>query len=118
MKKLLIVPFVVLFAGFISCETYVIEPEEITEDVSFATDIEPILNACSFCHNSDPRGVEPDFTNPNLYNLLINGGYVDTDNPESSRLYAILAAGGGHTSSTPDNRNLILAWIQQGAENN
>jgi hypothetical protein len=96
---------------------------EITGDVSFSGDIIPIFEeSCSIsgCHNSN--GVSPDLSSERAYNSLTNGGYIDVNNPESSLLYEFVS--GKRTPVMPVSgvdptiAATILAWIQQGAQNN
>lgn len=97
--------------------------EEITEPVSFTSDIIPIFNnSCNLsgCHNTG--GTEPDLSASNAYNALQSGGYINTANPESSELY-LWMTGQRDTpmpvsGSNPEYNALVLAWIKQGAENN
>lgn len=114
--------FIVL-AGFVfcSCEYEWIQPEKapIPTEVSFSTDIIPIFdNGCNtgVCHGAG--ATPPDLTPSNAYNALLDGGYVNTDTPESSSLYTSMATGSMKNYTTPGDEDLILAWITQGAKNN
>ena len=100
-----------------SCEKYAYQVEVVDpgETVSFQTQIQPVFtNNCITCH----RGLRnPDLREGNSYDALINGGYV-TQPAESSELYLKITSG-SHTAFSLDNeKQLILFWIQQGAENN
>lgn len=95
---------------------------EITREVSFANDIIPIFNSScnsSSCHSSG--GKPPYLNDTKAYNSLINGGYVNTDLPESSELYLWMTGERGSPMPTSginkDYNALILAWIKQGAQN-
>ncbi len=98
-------------------------PTVITQEVSFSQDMIPIFNAkCSTvaCHNAN--GVHPNLTEANAYNSLVNGGFINTQDPENSELYQWMK--GNRAVSMPpsgisntDNA-LVLAWIKQGALNN
>ena len=111
-------------AGFFlcSCEYEWIQPEKvpIPDNVSFSADIMPIFNnGCNtnVCHGSG--GSPPDLTEANAYNSLITGGYVDTDTPEASIIYTTMTTGSMVSYvQNPGDPELILAWIEQGAENN
>ncbi len=90
-------------------------------EVSFSADIQPIFNThCTVCHPSiNPT---PDLTGSNSYNALIQGGYIDLDDSESSLLYQRLI---GNPSVMPPSGGLpgteinkVLSWIEQGAPNN
>lgn len=97
------------------------EPIDVGQ-VSFAGDIIPIFNeSCnvSGCHNGS---VAPNLLPANAYTALINGGYINTANPESSELYQWM---NGEKSlpmplsgSNATYNAKVLAWIQQGALNN
>lgn len=96
---------------------------EITRDVSFATDVIPLLEKnCSLngCHSSG--AISPDLSSGNAYNSLTNGGFVDIENPKSSRIYGLVS--GTLTpvmpvsGADPEIAAIILAWINQGAQNN
>ena len=113
----------IVLAGFIlvSCEYEWIQPEKkpIPETVSFSNDIIPIFNnGCntSVCHG--PGSKPPDLSPDNAYNSLMDGGYVDTTTPEASILYTSMKSGSMKFYTTPGDEDLILAWIEQGAENN
>ena len=96
---------------------------EITGPVGFKADVIPIFEeSCSIsgCHN--PGGVKPDLSSDKAYNSLINGGYVDVSSPETSLVYEFVS--GKRTPVMPVSgvdptiAATILAWIQQGAQNN
>lgn len=97
--------------------------EEITRPVSFASDITPILNSScntSGCHSAGSKS--PDLSIANAYASLTNGGFINTNDPQTSELYLWMTG----KKSTPmpvgginkDYNALILAWIKQGANNN
>ena len=96
---------------------------EVEGEVSFASDIIPIFNAScntNSCHATNDQ--DPDLSPTNAYTALISGGYIDTDQPTQSELYQWMA--GNRSIPMPlDGANteynaLIIAWIQQGAQNN
>ena len=95
----------------------------ITRDVSFATDVAPIFEkSCSLsgCHNAN--GIVPDLSNGKAYLSLTTSDYLDIENPENSELYGLVS--GKITPAMPIGGQdpaiaaMILAWIQQGAQNN
>ena len=98
--------------------------EEVTVDVSFAKDIQPIITAnCAVtgCHAGGGRS--PDLTAEKSYNSITGGNYIDLGNPENSGIYLWIT--GKKTTpmppagTNPSNlNNLVLAWIKQGAQNN
>ncbi len=116
----------VLIAAVMSSCYYdeVIKVEENIEvgEVTFSVDIIPIFTescAVSGCHNGN---VSPNLLPANAYNTLINGNYVNVNDPKNSELY--LWVSGKKTLPMPPtgsdatiNAN-VLAWIEQGALNN
>lgn len=96
-----------------------VKPPNPNEPVSFATQILPIFSAdgCTGCHKSG--GQTPDLT-ANVYSNIMSS-VVNTTSPESSLLYTVPdPSTSGHTwdKYTSTQVQLVLLWIQQGAENN
>ena len=125
MKKLLLIVIgLVLPLTFSSCYYDELPPENIVipDVVSYSTDIQPIFNqSCIGCHN--PGSVEPDLTNPNSYNILINDGWVVPENANGSVLYKSLIGDGAPlmppNGALSDGKiTLVQKWINQGALNN
>ncbi len=96
---------------------------EITEEVSFSTDIIAIFNKdcnTSGCHNTG--GIKPDLSPTQAYLALTNGNYINSDNPEESSLYQWMK--GNRASPMPlsgpdaSHNAKVLAWIKQGVQNN
>jgi hypothetical protein len=122
--KILKALMIFAMAAFIlcSCEYEWIKPVKTTipDVVSFSADVMPIFNnGCNtgVCHG--PGATPPDLSEANAYNSLITGGYVDTDTPESSTLYVTMTTGSMRPYvQNPGDADIILAWIEQGAENN
>lgn len=89
-------------------------------DVSFSQEVIPIFDAScngAGCHAAG--AIPPDLSPANAYNAMISGGYIDTDNPESSEFYTKIAPGGSmERFITTEETGIILGWIQQGAQNN
>ncbi len=100
---------------FGSCEKVVYPPIELPDTVSYSLDIQPIWdNKCVTCHNG---GLDPDLRPENSYVSLISGGYINIIEPEESKLMQKLY--GSHDSrATEAEKQLILAWIEEGAKNN
>ena len=94
-------------------------PPEPTGDISYSVDIQPIWNDnCVTCHQSG-TGVPLDLEESVSYNNLINGNYVNLDEPELSIIYTKIDIGGSMAQyATDNNRPVILKWIEQGALNN
>ncbi len=97
----------------------------ITGPVSFTKDIIPIFTAsctATGCHNSG--GKKPDLTASQAYNSLINGNYINKIDPKKSNIYLWLdgtrspAMPIGAPSNPSSINELVLAWIEQGAEKN
>jgi len=102
---------------FASCEkyAYVIETVNPEDTVYFQADIQPIFTAkCIACHGSNRN---PDLREGFSYDALTTGGYVAAP-AESSRLYVRITSGGHVAYTTDEQKQLILIWIQQGAQNN
>jgi len=112
-KKWFLLPLFLLFLA--ACEKVEFEPVEIPdEDLSFAIDIQPILDSkCVSCH---PPAKGLDLNAPNAYSELVPA-YVspaDSTDPEGSELYGKLA-GTSHTPRTSNIEKLMfLEWISQG----
>lgn len=121
LKKQVFAVFVLILSAsaFVSCEKYTWTPPKIddTIPVSFQNEIIPIFtgNSCTDCH---PGLRQPDLRPANAYESLINGSYINTSDPESSKLYTQLYES-DHTNKCSDlDKQRILAWIKQGAQNN
>ena len=96
---------------------------DVSRTVTFSADIQPILkNSCalSSCHVSGAKA--PDLAADKAYTAIIGGNYINTAEPEKSKLYLWMA--GKEATPMPlsginnDNNALVLAWIKQGALNN
>lgn len=115
---------IVLLLGCYKDKTIVSETgADITRPVSFTGDIMTIFNnSCnsSGCHNTG--GKAPDLTTANAFNSLMNGGYINTEQPESSELFLKMTGKRGSpmplSGINKDYNALVLAWIKQGALNN
>ncbi|MBI9053806.1 MAG: hypothetical protein JEY96_08295 [Bacteroidales bacterium] len=118
MKRTLLFILGFIIITFISCEYKYIDPIEVdlpTEPVSFLENVEPIFQEkCITCHSS----TSPILTTGNAYNSLLNGGYVNTSDPESSVLYKkVLGGHPGGNSLSSEELGIILKWITDGAKN-
>ncbi|MBU8891680.1 MAG: hypothetical protein KOO66_02825 [Bacteroidales bacterium] len=128
MKKSLLIILGLVFIFITSCEYKIVEPivrelPELPDDpddpadpISFSAQIEPVFqDKCISCHS---------ITNPVLitgsaYDNLINGGYINTNDPESSELFVKVYLGHpGSNPYTPLELAYLLKWIEEGAENN
>ena len=115
MRRLGYVVTCIMLIFIASCEKYTIPAPEVPEGISFTEDDIPIFeNSCVGCHSG---GIPPELTSGVAYEELVDGGYVDTSDPESSELYLTLT--GSHSSrATEEEKLLILQWIREGALNN
>ena len=102
-----------------SCEEVTLEPIEITDDITFNEDIVPILNSCSAtsCHGGN---VSPNLSEGVAYENLSSGGYLSFPEgaPEESDLYKKLTSGSHYSRTNPEEKQIILKWISEGAQNN
>ena len=115
MKRLAFFAAFVMLGLMFSCEMYTIPKADVPTDVSYATDVQPIFDSkCVGCHGGG--AIQPNLRPGNSYNALVNGGYVDTDDPESSSIYAKCAE--GHGGANQEEAATILGWIIEGAQNN
>jgi len=94
-------------------------------EVSFATDIQPILNNnCVMCHNG-VLVVSPDLREGNSYNSLMSLGVIIQGNAAGSELMKMLNHDPASSSPMPpgatiasNSITLFGNWIDQGAKNN
>lgn len=100
-----------------SCEYNYAHYEE-KESVSFESELAPIFtNKCSACHNS--TGNLPNLSEGNAFSSLILNSYVNTNDAANSKL--MLKINSGHPTAgtlTSTEKQTILQWIQEGAQNN
>jgi hypothetical protein len=104
-------------ALFSSCEKYAYELGTVNpvEPVLFQTQIQPIFtNNCITCHKGSRN---PDLRDGNSYTSLTTGGYVNLP-ASSSRLYKQVVSGSHSSFTLYSEKQLIRAWIEQGAQNN
>ena len=114
MRRLILPVTCIMIMLLAACEKYIIYPPEIEEGVSYSDQIQPIFDAkCDGCHSGSRA---PDLRAEYSYDELINGGYVNTDDPESSEIYTKTSS--GHGGSTQEESLTILTWIEEGALNN
>lgn len=95
---------------------------EVTKDVSYAADVQPIFNNnCTGCHKSG--GQAPDLSAANSYGALSGSDLIDLGSPANSEIYQRMAGLGSKPAMPPGGINagnaaIVLAWIKQGAKNN
>lgn len=86
------------------------------DTVYFTTQVLPVFqNNCSSCHHF---GTDPDFQSPEIYNILINGHYLNVADPENSNLFYLPDPGHADDYLTAAEHVLIVKWIEQGALEN
>lgn len=94
-------------------------PPEPEGDISYSQQIQPFFDTkCVVCHTAG-TGVPLDLEASVSYDNLINGNYINTDDPSASVLYVKMLPGQSMEQYANDNeRALTLKWIEQGALNN
>jgi hypothetical protein len=120
---LIFILFGVLFSGCYYDNFIGAGDTEFDGNVSFSNDIIPIFNKdcnSSGCHNTG--GIKPDLSATNAYDALLNGNYINADNPTESSLYQWMK--GNRATPMPVSGSVaaynskVLAWIKQGSLNN
>ena len=114
---------------FVSCKKDIgplyVAPSVIPP-VSFRNDVQPIFNSsCISCHNAAHQYLQLDSC-CSYYELLFTGAnapYVDTANPSQSLIIKRMTGEIGPTmplsGALPQSEiDLVLRWIEEGAENN
>lgn len=127
-KYLVLLVMILMISGMVlvGCyknKTVYTDAPAITRPVTFSQDIQPIFTkscALSGCHVSGSQ--VPNLSAGAAYNSLITGGYINKTSPEYSLIYLKMTGKKG-TVMPPSGMNkdynaLMLAWIQQGANNN
>ncbi|MGZ3940603.1 MAG: hypothetical protein ACXVBK_17665 [Flavisolibacter sp.] len=113
----------VVLVGCYKDKTVYMDAPAITRPVTFSQDIQPIFAkscALSGCHVAGSQ--IPNLSPFAAYNSLITGNYINKTSPENSLIYLKMTGKKG-TVMPPSGMNkeynaLMLAWIQQGANNN
>ncbi|RZT97229.1 hypothetical protein EV201_1888 [Ancylomarina subtilis] len=120
MKRYIKVLAFLFMIGLVACEyDYIVEktptPEPDPDNpISFATQVEPIFQTtCIGCHDSR----NPILVTGAAYDNLINGNYINTDNPAESKVYKKATDGHGKNMGSKD-RLTLLTWITEGAKDN
>ena len=123
MKK--IYTYLIFFACLISgCVKHYVEPTDIPQNVSFRSDIIPLLTGnCESCHQVGKVFPDLILSADLAYDQLltdgINAPYVNATNPESSILYIRMNKDMPQFGLLPiSDRKIVLKWIQDGAKNN
>jgi len=120
MKRYIKVLAFLFMIGLVACEyDYIVEPEIVItpnpdDPISFSTQVEPIFQSkCIGCHNTKT----PILVTGSAFANLTNGGFINTANPEESKVYIKSTDGHGQNMSSQE-RLLLLTWITEGAKDN
>ncbi|MCF8258593.1 MAG: hypothetical protein K9J06_13635 [Flavobacteriales bacterium] len=103
-----------------------IEVPEPPEVVSFSENIVPIFNSsCNMTGCHPAGGIAPDLTSANAYTALMGmPGMINTTDPAESKLYKKMAGTATGQVMPPAGMleqyklDLVLAWIEDGAQDN
>jgi len=129
MNKIFKILLLVVMAAFLATaceydwiipeEVPVIDPDDPSKQISFATQILPIFsgNDCTSCHNGSQM---PDLRADRAYAAINTTRYINKSEPQQSRIYTVPHPDPGthYKKYTGAQAAVILAWIQQGAKNN
>jgi len=127
MKKLIIITgFIVMAAiAMTGCYSDVIMPKTATDPngppqaVSYKNDLSPMFaSKCALagCHVSGNH--HPYLTPDVSYYQLVNGGYVNTEIPDQSKLMIMLKGEMGQYMPSSADQQKVYDWIRNGAPNN
>lgn len=123
-NKVLIIAIVGLALAMLNGCYYdeVVTFQGLPQNVSLKNDVAPILTkncAVTGCHDAVPAH-SPSLVQSKAYNALLNGNYVNTVEPEKSKLYREIVTGGMPPSGALgiNDQKIILGWISDGAKNN
>ena len=115
--------FIALGIGLTGCYKDIISPESDPDGppqaVSFKDDLEPLFNskcATSGCHGAGAH--KPEMTTGVSYQSIVNGGFVNTVVPKSSRLYIMINSEMSEYIPSPKDKAKVYDWIRNGAPNN
>jgi len=119
MRRVIIFATGLVIAILAACDNYKIpnDCDQVAFDVSYSGDVQPIFNSnCVSCH---PGAHSLDLRENWSYDELIDGGYVaEPDAACESRLYQVLYTSSHDDRATQDEKDIILGWIQEGAQDN
>lgn len=118
-KKLCYLVLIIFLASSCEYEYFTPEPSNVDPDiiVSFNAQIVPIFEAkCIACHDGGSvfaLGATTAYENISSRNL------VNLENPEESVIYTKVGIGNhSQITYTSTERDLLLFWVKQGADNN
>lgn len=122
MKRII---YILLFGSvtlLFSCENAQLPVPDNTlpTNVSFTSQVIPIFNkSCntSGCHSAG--GIPPDLSEGNAYNSVTLGGMLNLTTPDQSTIYKRIIKDMPPGGLIPqEEKNIILGWITEGAQNN
>jgi hypothetical protein len=94
----------------------------LPKNVSLKNDVQPIFDLnCNMSGCHDQNGThDPSLVSKNVYDALVLGKYVNTLEPEKSKIYLQLVNGVMPPSGPlgVNEQKIILAWITEGSKNN
>lgn len=115
--------FVVLGVGLTGCYKDIISPESDPDgppqSVSFKDDLAPIFNtkcATAGCHSEGAH--KPYLKTELAFASIVNGGFVNTLVPKSSRLYIMINGEMAEYMPSAKDKAKVYDWIRNGAPNN
>lgn len=119
-KKYSYLMYALVTLFFLSCEYETFKPEKVEipadKEISFSEEIRPVfVNKCSACHSA----INPVFTEDKVYSSLVDGGYVDINNPLDSKVIKKIKS--DHPAGNTFNATelaLLQKWIEDGAKDN
>ena len=107
---------------FIEHKVIIIPDDSTLADISFAAEVVIIFNDGNNCTAwLGTGGTPPDLTTNNAFNSINSTGLVNTDDPQSSKLYDYIqpqTSTHGWKKYTTEQSITVLTWITQGAQNN
>lgn len=112
--------FITLISGCYYDEELIFEG--LPSNVSFKNDVTPILTlncTTTGCHDAVPAHA-PSLVPEKAINDLTSGGFINTLDPESSKIYQEMKSGNMPPSGaiSINDQKIILAWISEGAKDN
>ena len=106
-----------------SCYKDIISPESDPDGppqaVSFKDELAPLFQAkcaTSGCHSAGDH--KPTLSADVSYSSIVNGGFVNTLVPKSSRLYIMINSEMAEYIPSPKDKSKVFDWIRNGAPNN
>ena len=125
MKKCKVYLLIALLGLAFSACVYDFEAVEVidipdTQVISFSETIIPIFESkCIRCHKAGGIKPVPDLTAANAYNSINSSTFINATTPENSLIYTKPSPDGSHGAKySSQEAAFVLAWINQGAQNN